>query len=127
MAKSNEQVVRDFCGAWLRRDLDELMSYFTPDAVYHNVPTDPKVGTAEIRGIFGAFLELMELIDLEVVNAAQSGDVVFTERRDHFRQAGKERFMLPVNGVFELRDGKIAKFRDYFDLATWVRGSGMPL
>ena len=51
---SNEQVVRDFCSAWRRRDLDEIMSYFTPDAVYHNVPTDPKVGTAEIRAIFAA-------------------------------------------------------------------------
>lgn len=69
----NERVVRDFCAAWLRRDLDELVSYFTPDAVYHNVPTDPKVGTAEIREFFAAFLELMELIDLEVVNAAQNG------------------------------------------------------
>ncbi len=127
MSTNPEQVVRDFCGAWVRRDLDEIMSYFTPDAVYHNVPTDPKTGTAEIRAIFEAFLGLMELIDLEVVHSAAKGDVVFTERRDHFRQSGKPRFMLPVNGVFEVRDGKIAAFRDYFDLATWVRGSGMPL
>jgi len=26
--------------------------------------------------------------------------------------------------VFEIRDGKIAAWRDYFDLATWQRQTG---
>jgi limonene-1,2-epoxide hydrolase len=29
-----------------------------------------------------------------------------------------------VAGVFELRDGKIAAWRDYFDMATWTRQAG---
>ncbi|MGH2900752.1 MAG: limonene-1,2-epoxide hydrolase family protein, partial [Solirubrobacteraceae bacterium] len=54
---------------------------------------------------------------LDVVNIASSGDRVFTERVDRFVM-GEKRFDLPVNGVFELRGGKIVSFRDYFDLAT---------
>jgi limonene-1,2-epoxide hydrolase len=43
--------------------------------------------------------------------------VVVTERTDRFRF--KDRWVdLPVAGVFELRDGKIALWRDYFDLQT---------
>jgi limonene-1,2-epoxide hydrolase len=28
---------------------------------------------------------------------------------------------LPVASVFEVRDGKIAAWRDYFDMGTWTR------
>src|SRR5437870_5618694 len=36
-----ESVVRDFCAAWSRRNVDELLGYFTADAVYHNMPVEP--------------------------------------------------------------------------------------
>ena len=38
----------------------------------------------------------------------------------NMRLGGKD-IALPVAGVFEVRDGKIAAWRDYFDLATWQR------
>jgi limonene-1,2-epoxide hydrolase len=28
---------------------------------------------------------------------------------------------LPVAGVFEIRNGKIAAWRDYFDMQTWLK------
>jgi hypothetical protein len=31
-----------------------------------------------------------------------------------------------ANGVFELRDGKIVRVSDYFNLADWEKQSGMP-
>ena len=72
--------------------------------------------------------ELMDVTILEVVNSAANGNVVFTERVDRFRFAKTgQRLDLPVNGVFEVRDGKIVAFRDYFDLATFEKPSGMKL
>ena len=127
MSSDNERLVRDFCGAWLRRNLDELMRPFAADAVYHNVPVAPVVGAAGIRATFAGFLEGMPYIELDVVNAAASGALVFTERVDRFAMPNGHRFELPVNGVFEVRDGKIVSFRDYFDLATFERGSGLKL
>jgi limonene-1,2-epoxide hydrolase len=121
----NEKTVRAFLAAWPRKKLDELMSYFTDDAVYHNVPVAPIKGKAEIRKVFEGFLGAFS-IELIVVNAAAGGNLVFTERIDRFDMDGK-RFDLPVNGVFELRGGKIAAFRDYFDLASFERPSGLKL
>ena len=43
------------------------------------------------------------------------GNIVMTERVDHFR-VGEKRIMVPCMGIFELRDGKIAAWRDYWDL-----------
>ncbi|HSD10852.1 MAG TPA: limonene-1,2-epoxide hydrolase family protein [Candidatus Binatia bacterium] len=127
MALDNEQIVLDFLAAWPRANVDELMRYFAPDAVYHNVPVAPIQGADRIREIFQAFLGLMNRIDLDVVNSAAKGNVVFTERIDRFHMKNGKKFDLPVNGIFELREGKIVRFRDYFNLADWEKPSGMPL
>ena len=37
----NEQIIRDFIGAWSRLDSVELASYFTADGCYYNMPTQP--------------------------------------------------------------------------------------
>jgi len=124
-SRSPEQTVREFLAAWPRKKVDELVGYFTDDAVYHNVPVAPIVGKPAIRTTFEGFLGAFD-IELIVVNAAASGNVVFTERVDRFWMNGKT-FDLPVNGVFELRDGKIASFRDYFDLASFEKPSGLKL
>ena len=38
MAVQAEKVVSDFCGAWTKLNVEEIMSFFTDDAVYHNIP-----------------------------------------------------------------------------------------
>ena len=124
---SPETIVRDFLGAWPRRDLDELMSFFAPAAVYHNVPVAPCVGAAAIRETFTGFLATMPGIVLEVVELVAGDRLVMAERIDRFVMSSGHRFDLPVTGVFEVRDGKIVAFRDYFDLATFEKGSGLKL
>ena len=49
--------------------------------------------------------------------------IAFVERLDRFSVGGKP-VELPIAGVFEIRDGKIAAWRDYFDMATWTRLTG---
>jgi limonene-1,2-epoxide hydrolase len=127
MASSPETLVRDFLGAWPRRDLDELMSFFAPDAVYHNVPVAPCVGAAAIRATFAGFLATMPGIVLDVVNLATNGPLVMAERIDRFVMPNGHRFDLPVTGVFEVRDGAIVAFRDYFNLASFESESGLKL
>lgn len=125
MGMNAEMIVREFLAAWPRKNVDELMSYFAEDAVYHNIPVAPARGAPAIRKIFEGFVGAFT-IWLDIVNIATDGDRVYTERIDRFDLNGK-RFELPVNGIFELRDGKIVSFRDYFDLGTFERGSGLKL
>jgi limonene-1,2-epoxide hydrolase len=47
---------------------------------------------------------------------ATRDNLVFTERVDTFTVGGKVA-PLPVMGIFEIRDGKISAWRDYFDMA----------
>jgi len=48
---------------------------------------------------------------------------VIAERVDRTK-AGHKAVDLPCTGVFELENGKIKVWRDYFDLATYARAMG---
>lgn len=123
MSAENEKLIRDFCDAWSRRDTDELLTYLTPDAVYHNMPMDPVEGHEQIRNVFSLFVPTSQEIAWEVLGIASAGNTVFTERVDRFVM-GEKTIELPVAGVFEVRDGKIAAWRDYFDMAAWTSQMG---
>jgi limonene-1,2-epoxide hydrolase len=115
MKNSNEQMVRDFCAAWARKNPDELLAFFADDAIYHNIPMPPMQGKAAIREVFNLFLPPSETIEFEVLNLASSGNIVFTERVDRFLMGGNK-VELPVAGVFEIENGLIKAWRDYFDM-----------
>jgi limonene-1,2-epoxide hydrolase len=41
MATPNEKIVNDFCQAWSRKDINEILAFMSDDAVYHNIPLQP--------------------------------------------------------------------------------------
>ena len=116
---NNEALVRDFIAAWSRLDVDELVAYFCEDGVYHNMPAEPVAGHEALRAFIGAFLANWERTDWEVLNLLAEGDIVVVERMDRTLASGKS-VDLPCCGVFEMRNGKIAVWRDYFDMATYI-------
>jgi len=115
-----EIVVREFCAAWSRRNVDELLAYFTADAIYHNIPVTPVTGHDGIRELLNMFAPTAEAAEFEILNLVSRGNLVFTERVDRFTMNGRT-IALPVAGVFEIRDGKIAAWRDYFDMEMYRR------
>jgi limonene-1,2-epoxide hydrolase len=118
---SHAALVRDFIAAWGRADLDAIMAFLTEDCVYHNMPLDPVRGTAAIRGVLQGFAGMASEIDWVLLALAETETgVVLTERTDRFLIAGSW-VELPVMGAFEIRDGRIAAWRDYFDLAQFQK------
>ena len=117
------EVVRRFCAAWADGDLDAIVGAFTDDAVYHNIPIDPVVGPEAIRTLIEGFIGGVDSVEFQVRAIAAEGDVVLTERVDVFSAPGK-RIELPVMGTFEVRDGRIAAWRDYFDLQSFMSAFG---
>ena len=124
---SDEQpidVVTRFCDAWSRLDLDEILAFFSEDAVYHNIPMDPVVGPDAIRAFIEGFTGSVERLVFRVDHIAADGSTVLTERHDIFTFANGE-IDLPVMGTFEVADGKITAWRDYFDMNQFM--SQMPV
>lgn len=115
----NTQIVEAFIAAWNRKDIDGVMSFFSDDCVYHNMPVAPVKGTAAIRGVIDGFTGMASQIDWELHQIAEnSAGVVLTERLDKFL-IGEKWIALPVMGSFELQGDKISAWRDYFDMAQF--------
>jgi limonene-1,2-epoxide hydrolase len=113
------EVVRRFCAVWSNVDPDDISEFFTDDAVYHNIPMDPLTGRDTIKSFIAGFAGGAEQIDFRVRNIVADGDVVLTERVDVFVMPNGK-VELPVMGTFEVRDGKIAAWRDYFDMKQFM-------
>lgn len=112
--KANIALIRRFLDACVRADPDEFAGYFTEDAVWWNSPWPPCKGRDVIRETLRRGAQQSALPG-EVIHIVADGDVVMTERVDRFLVGGA-RVSVPCMGIFELCDGKIAAWRDYWDL-----------
>lgn len=115
---TNIPLIEQFIAAWNRLDMDAIESMLTPDVFYHNVPLEPCQGIEEFRATMAQFA--MEEADWTVHAIAENGNKVLTERTDRFITGGKP-LAVRVMGIFEIENGKIAKWRDYFDLGEMTR------
>ena len=111
------ETVRAFMAAAAVRDYDAAMELLADDIEYQNMPLPPVHGKAAVRETLEALLAMCTDSEWVVHRELAAGDLVMNERTDRFLLKG-EWVDLPVAGVFELRDGRIALWRDYFDLPT---------
>jgi limonene-1,2-epoxide hydrolase len=122
------ELVSRFCAAWSEnRGTAELAAFFMDDAVYHNIPLAPITGREAIATTIDSLIRPgapgIDGIEFHVVNIAANGPIVMTERVDVFRLADKS-FELAVMGTFEVREGKISAWRDYFDMNQFASRMG---
>jgi limonene-1,2-epoxide hydrolase len=111
-------VVDDFIAAIERRDLDAAMALVAPDCEYDNVPIGPVRGRSAIRAILDPIASRSDEIEWPVRRSASAGPIVFNERIDRFR-SGDRWVEIAVVGVWEVHDGLITLWRDYFDLEAY--------
>ncbi|HUC37140.1 MAG TPA: limonene-1,2-epoxide hydrolase family protein [Acidimicrobiales bacterium] len=113
--ESAEKVVREFLAAVSKHDAEALRPFFTNDVVYHNIPMDPAIGIDATIAFIDGFFAMCESLEIETLHLATHDNLVLTERIDTFN-VGQIVAPLPVMGTFEIRDGKISAWRDYFDM-----------
>jgi limonene-1,2-epoxide hydrolase len=117
--------VNAFMKAAADRDYDSAVSYLTDDVEYQNMPLPPVNGKDAVRATLDMLLANAEGSEWVVHREVESGNIAMNERTDRFLIGGKW-MELPVAGIFELRDGKIALWRDYFDLETIMKQMSPP-
>ena len=120
MATDAEKIVTEFCNAWPRKNVEELLAFFTDDAVYHNIPMEPARGKAAIKAAINTFLPGLKSIEFKILHTTAAGNVVMNERID-ILDTGSKKISLPVAGVFEVKNGKISAWRDYFDMQMYTK------
>jgi limonene-1,2-epoxide hydrolase len=118
MATTAGETVTALIKANEARDIDALLAVLTDDVIYENVPMSVLKGHDEVRGMLGPFLEGATKVAWEVLHQVEDGDTVMNERVDRFWM-GDKTVEIRVMGVFEVRDGRVAVWRDYFDLGQF--------
>ena len=100
----------------------------TPDFVFENsgLPTIHGLDHLESFNAEGGFARLIPIIretrrfTADILHIASNGDVVFTERYDHFWDVDGRDLMTPrICGIMEMRDGRVAAMREYYDTACY--------
>lgn len=113
----NVAAVRKLCELWPEMNREEYHDVLTTDALYINMPRleQRRVGP-------DAAFEALEpwrarcRIGLEILHIQGDESVVMCERLERFESRADDRVIeLYVTGVFEMTDGKIAKWRDYYE------------
>ncbi len=114
-------VVEALVAAFNRRDTGAIAALLADDVVCAGIPLEPAYGRAATMAMLAPFLAA-EAIDWRILAIAANGGMVFTERDDRFRFAGRNWTAVRAAGVFEVdTEGRIAAWRDYFDLAELER------
>lgn len=112
------QVARAFLEAMEPLDYNRALAMVAPDCTYTNPPPIGSVsGPQGIRAVLEPFFAPTLENQFLILREAANGPVVILERLDRHRLADKW-VELPVTGVFEVHNGLITYWRDYFDAAT---------
>jgi limonene-1,2-epoxide hydrolase len=119
MPSTNARLVTDFCNSLLRADMAQVCAYLSPDVHYHNMPWPPVVGHAEVRKVLDPLVHGANcaLREMKIEHTVAEGDVVMNARLETWERRDV-RVELPVAGLFVIHDGLIARWCDYWDLAT---------
>ena len=93
--------------------------FFTHDAKYVNVPVQGSEvsGSLAIGETLVMFRSLFRRIDIEVTAVAEQGNLVMVERVERYVLLDGVVLEMLVIGAFELENGLIAAWRDYWEVA----------
>jgi limonene-1,2-epoxide hydrolase len=114
------ETVTAFVQAIERKDLDAALAMVADDCEYDNVPLGKVHGPLAMREALEPMIGAATSIEWIVHRQAAEGPLVFNERLDRFEMPFGW-IEVPVSGVFEVHDGLITLWRDYFDEGTYRR------
>ena len=125
MATTPSDTVRNFLDAMALADSVGALELVHPDIEYANVGYTFTRGKKPIAGLFRAMEKTHMGFGVKLLNISSDGSVVLTERVDEL-SLGRFRMQFWVCGRFEVEDGLITVWRDYFDFVdttkAFVRG-----
>jgi len=129
-ASAQSTVAAKWIAAWNSHDPEKLIPIFTPDVTYEDVAFGQvSHGSDELRKFAASEFESSPDMKLELVSSSIQGghgflQWVFSGTDKGVFKTGKK-FSVRGVSILELRDGKISRSQDYYDVATVMRQVGL--
>jgi steroid delta-isomerase-like uncharacterized protein len=130
MNQATAQLLQDYYAAFNRQDMESFLAMLTDDVIH-----DINQGGREVgKAIFSTFMDRMnahykeEIFDISITTN-EEGDraaVEFTVLGEYLStdeglpEANGQTYRLPAGAFFEVRDGKVARVTNYYNLEDWV-------
>ncbi|MBM6552081.1 ketosteroid isomerase-related protein [Marinomonas ostreistagni] len=130
MSQATVALLQKYYEAFNAQDMDTFLSLLTDDVVHDINQGDREVG----KDTFAAFMERMNknyketIVDI-VVMSNEAGDraaVEFTVLGEYLAtdeglpEANGQTYKLPAGAFFDIRDGKVARVTNYYNLEDWI-------
>lgn len=116
-AATPSEIVHAFMAGMAIKDYDNCLRFIAPACEYENIPMGKVAGPEGVRAVLEPFFAPTIENEFVIRRELTDGATVVLERLDrHLLASGWVE--LPVTGIFEVHDGLITLWRDYFDLAT---------
>jgi limonene-1,2-epoxide hydrolase len=119
LQSDNARTVENFLTALQDQDIDAAGAVLDEHLVYQNVGFPTIRGRARAIKLFRS-MEGRAGFEVKTHRIAVNGSTVLTERTDAM-VFGRLRLQFWVCGVFEVTDGRITLWRDYFDMFDFAK------
>ncbi len=128
------ETIRAYYDAFNRQDMDAFLALLTDDVVHDINQGERQVG----KQVFATFMQHMNrcykenLTDM-VVMASEDGNRASAEfvvngeylaTDEGLPEANGQTYVLPAGAFFELKDGKVARVTNYYNLNDWIAQVG---
>jgi limonene-1,2-epoxide hydrolase len=130
MGKAFDAVQR-YIDAMKRKDMEASLDAFCDDCVYHfHVGTRPFVGKEYMRKRLDMLWPHQVASRWRIVNWVEDESKIIFEGVDEYDQPDGTTVRMPYMGIYQIKDGRIWRARDYFDMPGYlamVNGQPTPL
>lgn len=130
----SEKMFRDYIASWNTHDVEKIASFFTDDCVYDNLARGQIYrGKDQLKGWAKPSLDAIPDFKLDITSLFASGELLacewvmtgtLSEGSPELPATGKN-FSVRGSTIVQLKNGKIQRNVDYWDLATFLRQVGL--
>jgi limonene-1,2-epoxide hydrolase len=117
-AMEPKQIVQAWVEAFNKSDVELITSFYSEDAINHQVANEPVVGIEAIRSMFKEDFSSAEMVCI-VEHIFQDGEWSILEWKDPLGLRGC--------GFFQIKAGKIVFQRGYWDKLSFLKQHGLPI
>ena len=130
MHQATEQLLKDYYDAFNRQDMAAFLSMLTDDVIHDVNQGDREIG----KQAFAEFMQRMnahykeQIVDITIMTN-DDGDraaVEFTVLGEYLStdeglpEAAGQTYRLPAGAFFVIREGKVARISNYYNLEDWI-------
>ena len=129
-ASQKHDIAESWISAWNSHDPDKLTAAFTPDVTYEDVPFGAvNHGSAELRKFAASEFEGSPDLHVELASSSIEGEHGSIEWTFSGTDAGMfktgKKFSVRGVSIVTVKNGKISRNIDYYDVATLMKQVGL--